>query len=94
MAWLYLNFQLETIDTAISLWKISPKTPHRFTTHTKTADEVGGEGALTIMSLPTTTFLQLLLDENSACSRLNFNILNVAIQGLELVNLNCTKHVH
>ena len=34
MAWLYLNFQLETIDT----------TPHRFTTHTKTSDEVGGGG--------------------------------------------------
>ena len=55
MAWLYLNFQLETIDTNMSLWKISPKTPHRFATHTKTADEVGG-GALTKMSLPTTTF--------------------------------------
>ena len=44
MAWLYLNFQLETIDTTMSLWKISPKTPHRFTTHTKTTDEVGGGG--------------------------------------------------
>lgn len=44
MAWLYLNFQLETIDTNMSLWKISPKTPHRFTTHTKTTDEVGGGG--------------------------------------------------
>ena len=56
MAWLYLNFQLETIDTTMSLWKISPTTPHRFTTHTKTADEVGGGGELTKMSLPTTTF--------------------------------------
>lgn len=44
MAWLNLNFQLETIDTTMSLSKISPKTPHRFTTHTKTADEVGGGG--------------------------------------------------
>ena len=56
MAWLYLNFQLETIDTTMSLWKITPTIPHRFTTHTKTADEVGGGGALTKMSLPTTTF--------------------------------------
>ena len=44
MAWLYLNFQLETIDTTMSLWKITPTIPHRFTTHTKTADEVGGGG--------------------------------------------------
>ena len=89
MARLYLNFQLETIDTNMSLWKISPKTPHRFATHTKTADEVGGGGDP--LKCP---FLQLLLDENSACSRLNFNILNVAIQGFKLVNLNCTMHVH
>lgn len=57
MAWLYLNFQLETIDTTMSLWKISPTTPHRFTTHTKTADEVGGGGHS--LKCP---FLQLRLD--------------------------------
>ena len=41
----------------MSLWKITPTTPHRFTTHTKTADGSGGGEALTKMSLlPTTTF--------------------------------------